>query len=325
MTEPGYARHLGLFSATMLVIGGIIGSGIFLNPAVVAARVGTPGLTLAVWGLGALVAMIGALVFAELGARRPLVGGGYAYLREAFGPLSGFLYAWALLLVIATGAAAAVAMTFAGYAVSLVGWGAETQRPVAAAALVFLTLLNMRGVRPAAWTQNVFTILKLAAIAVLVGTALLAAPTPGAAEIGVRPEGSAVMMLGAALVPVLFAFGGWQQTNFVAGELIAPERNLPRALVIGVAVVAITYLLVNVAYLKALGVVGLATSIAPAADTMAHAAGSGGRTLIAVGIMASTFGFLNLVILVSPRVYQAMASDGLFFRRFAALHPRWRT
>ena len=133
MTEPGYARHLGLFSATMLVIGGIIGSGIFLNPAVVAARVGTPGLTLAVWGLGALVAMIGALVFAELGARRPLVGGGYAYLREAFGPLSGFLYAWALLLVIATGAAAAVAMTFAGYAVSLVGWGAETQRPVAAA------------------------------------------------------------------------------------------------------------------------------------------------------------------------------------------------
>ncbi|MGD9524441.1 MAG: APC family permease [Gemmatimonadales bacterium] len=325
MTEPGYARHLGLFSATMLVIGGIIGSGIFLNPAVVAARVGTPGLTLAVWGLGALVAMIGALVFAELGARRPLVGGGYAYLREAFGPLSGFLYAWALLLVIATGAAAAVAMTFAGYAVSLVGWGAETQRPVAAAALVFLTLLNMRGVRPAAWTQNVFTILKLAAIAVLVGTALLAAPMPGAAEIGVRPEGSPVMMLGAALVPVLFAFGGWQQTNFVAGELIAPERNLPRALVIGVAVVAITYLLVNVAYLKALGVVGLATSIAPAADTMAHAAGNGGRTLIAVGIMASTFGFLNLVILVSPRVYQAMASDGLFFRRFAALHPRWRT
>jgi APA family basic amino acid/polyamine antiporter len=325
MTESGYARQLGLFSATMLVVGGIIGSGIFLNPAVVAARVGTATTTLAVWGLGALVAMIGALVFAELGARRPLVGGGYAYLREAFGPLPGFLYAWALLLVIATGAAAAVAMTFAGYAVSLVGLGADVQRPVAAGALVFLTLLNIRGVRPAAWTQNVFTVLKLAAIAVLVGAALLAVPTPGADAAGVRPDGSPVMMIGAALVPVLFAFGGWQQTNFVAGEMIDPERNLPRALIIGVGIVAVTYLLVNVAYLQALGVTGLAASIAPAADTMDRAAGAGGRTLIALGIMASTFGFLNLVILVSPRVYQAMAGDGLFFHRFAALHSRWRT
>ncbi|HET9065758.1 MAG TPA: amino acid permease [Gemmatimonadales bacterium] len=325
MTTTGYARRLGLFSATMLVIGGIIGSGIFLNPAVVAARVQTARLTLAVWGLGAVIALIGALVFAELGGRRPLAGGGYAYLREAFGPLPGFLYAWALLLVIATGAAAAVAMTFAGYAVALLGISPDAQRPVAAGALVFLTLLNIVGVRPAAWSQNIFTVLKLLAIAILVGAALLAAPAPIGAAAAVRPEGSLLLLVGAALVPVLFAFGGWQQTNFVAEEMINPERQLPRALIIGVGVVALTYLLVNLAYLKALGVGGLATSIAPAAETMASVAGDAGRTLIALGIVASTFGFLNLVLLVSPRVYQAMARDGLFFESFARLHPTWRT
>jgi APA family basic amino acid/polyamine antiporter len=327
MTHPGYARRLGVFSATMLVIGGIIGAGIFLNPAVVAARVRTPGLTLAVWGLGALVALIGAFVFAELGQRRPRAGGGYAYLREAFGPLAGFLYAWALLLAIATGAAAAVAMTFAGYATDLLGWPPSAQQPLAAGAILLLTLINVVGVRPAAWTQNVFTILKLAAIALLVGAALFmagdgAAPAAAALE---PLDGSLIQAVGWALVPVLFAFGGWQQTNFVAEELVDPERNLPRALVIGVSCVAIAYLLVNVAYLKALGVAGLAASIAPAAETMAVVAGDGGRRLISAGIVASTFGFLNLVILVSPRVYQAMARDGLFFRSFAHLHPRWKT
>jgi APA family basic amino acid/polyamine antiporter len=327
MPQIGYARTLGLFSATMMVIGGIIGSGIFLNPSVVAARVGTPGLTLGVWAAGAGIALIGAFVYAELGQRRPAAGGGYAYLREAFGPLSGFLYAWALLLIIATGAAAAVAMTFAGYAVALVGGPAHWQQPTAAGAIVLLTLVNLVGVRPAAWTQNLFTILKLSAIAALVVAAFTVAglgglTTPSATP---APEGSLILMIGAALVPVLFAFGGWQQTNFVAEEIIEPERNLPRALVIGVTAVAATYLLVNAAYLGALGIDGLATSIAPAADTMGAVAGETGRALMAAGIVASTFGFLNLVLLVSPRVYQAMARDGLFFAAFAKLHPRRRT
>jgi len=326
MTVSGYARRLGLFSATMIVIGGIIGSGIFLNPSVVAARVRTSGLTLAVWGIGALIAMIGAFVFAELGRRRPLAGGGYTYLREAFGPLVGFLYAWAMLLAISTGAAAAVAMTFAGYAVDLAGWPASRQQPVAALAIVVLTFVNVVGVRPGAWTQNIFTVLKLAAIAVLVGAGLwfhggavaATAPLPALQE-------PVLLAVGGALVPVMFAFGGWQQANFVAEEMIDPERNLPRALLIGVSCVAVAYLLVNTAYLKALGVAGLAGSIAPAAETMAAVGGEAGRRLISAGIIASTFGFLNLVILVSPRVYQAMAHDGLFFRSFARLHPRWQT
>ncbi len=325
MNAPGYARRLGLFSATMMVIGGIIGSGIFLNPAVVAARVRTPALILTVWGMGALIALIGAFIFAELGNRRPKAGGGYAYLREAFGPLPGFMYAWALLLIMATGAAAAVAMTSASYLTSLLGWSPESQRPLAAGAIILLTLINLVGVKPAAWSQNLFTVLKLAAIGALIVAAFGSSSAPVDTTAVVPAEGSVVLLLGTALVPVLFAFGGWQQTNFVAEELIEPERNLPRALVMGVTVVAICYLLVNIAYLKALGPAGLAASSAPAADTMAAVAGESGRKLIAAGIVVSTFGFLNLVLLVSPRVYQAMARDGLFFESFAKLHPTWRT
>jgi APA family basic amino acid/polyamine antiporter len=326
-----YARRLGLFSATMLVIGGIIGSGVFLNPSIVAQRTGTAGLTLAVWGLGALIALVGAFVFGELGQRRPAAGGGYVYLRDAFGALPAFLYAWSLLLMTATGATAAVAVTFASYAAPLLGLSAATHIPLAVGAIALLSIVNMIGVAPGALTQNVFTVLKLAALAALIVAGLL---EPSAEPLAcldcaalTPPVGTSALVLsvGTALVPVLFAYGGWQQTNFVAEELIAPERNLPRAMILGVLAVVVVYLLANVTYLQALGVQGLADSRAPAADTMQLHFGDTGRTLIAAGIAVSTFGFLNLVILVSPRVYQAMARDGLFFRSFATLHPRFRT
>lgn len=336
-----YDRRLGLFSATMLVVGGIVGSGIFLNPAIVAQRVGSARLTMAAWALGAAIALVGAFVFAELGARRPAAGGGYVYLRDAFGALPAFLYGWGLLLVIATGAMAAVAVTFARYAAQLLGAGTADGPLVTAlavGAIAVLSVVNALGVRPASWTQNVFTLLKLAAIGAVVlagffgvagggwegGTAARFVPTvlPPATP---HPPSSIVLAIGTALVPVLFSYGGWQQTNFVAEEVVAPERNLPRALVLGVLIVVAAYLSVNAAYLRALGVAGLAASTAPAADTMAAVLGERGRRLIAAGIVASTFGFLNLVILVSPRVYQAMARDGVFFRSFARLDPRTRT
>jgi APA family basic amino acid/polyamine antiporter len=177
-------------------------------------------------------------------------------------------------------------------------------------------------------TQNVFTVLKLGAIAALVVSALIAPPlVVVAAAAGSAPVSSTplVVAIGTALVPVLFAYGGWQQTNFVAEEMVDAERNLPRALGIGVLVVALVYLAVNLTYLRALGVPALAASRAPAADVMGAYFGPAGRRLIAAGIAVSTFGFLNLVILVTPRVYQAMARDGLFFARFADLHPRTRT
>ena len=316
----------------MAVIGGIIGSGIFLNPAIVAARVGTAPLTLAAWIAGGVVALLGAFIFGELAARVPKVGGGYAYLRDAFGSLPAFLYAWGLLLMIATGAIAAVAFTFASYAGALFGIPESALPWVAGGAIVLLSALNYVGVRPAAWTQNVLTVLKLAALGLLIvaGLFLSGGQQPvqdPAAAAAVHPQGfgAIALALATAFVPVLFSYGGWQQTNFIAEELVEPERNLPKALVLGVVTVVAVYLLANLAYLRVLGVHGLAASTAPAADTMQQLLGERGRTVISVGILISTFGFLDLVIMVSPRVYQAMAADGLFFQSFAQLHPRFRT
>lgn len=268
-TPVAYARRIGLFSGTMLVVGGIIGSGIFLNPAIVAQRVDSARLIMLTWALGAIVALLGAFIFAELGARHPAAGGGYVYLRDAFGPLPAFLYGWALLLAIATGAAAAVAVTFASYAAPLFGLGPTVQPWLAAGAIALLSAINVMGVQPGTLTQNVFTLLKLTAIGALVVSALVAPPTVVTAAPVASSTQPLVVAIGTALVPVLFAYGGWQQTNFVAEEMVDAERNLPRALVIGVAIVAVVYLAVNLTYVRALGVPALAASRAPAADVMA--------------------------------------------------------
>ncbi|HXG45478.1 MAG TPA: amino acid permease [Gemmatimonadales bacterium] len=322
-SPPAYARSLGLFSGTMAVVGGIVGSGIFVNPQIVAQRVGTAGLTLGAWVAGGAVALAGAFCFGELAWRRPRAGGGYVYIREAFGPLPAFLYGWALLLVIATGAIAAVAFTFASYAASLAGLREGWITPTAAGSIALLTLVNYAGVKPGAFIQNAFTVLKLGALATLIVAGLAATGRPEPAP--PAPAGDAPLAFAAALVPVLFAYGGWQQTNFIAEEIVDPARTLPRALVLGVLIVVAVYLLANLTYLRALGPAGLAASRAPAADAMRLALGEAGAKLIAAGIAASSFGFLGLVILVSPRVYQAMAADGLFLPALARLHPRYRT
>ncbi len=328
--RPAFARRLGTFDGTMMVMGVIIGAGIFLNHAIVAQRVPNPALIVGVWVLGGIIALAGAFCFAELGSRLPKAGGGYVYLREAFGGLPAFLYGWTLLLVISSGAIAAVAVTFARYSVGLVGWGPAAVIPVAIAAIVVLSAVNYVGVRPGATTQNVFTILKLAALAGLIVAGLVASPRPvNPADVSTfaSPASSSAfaMAVGAALVPVLFSYGGWQQTNYVAEEIVNPERTLPRALVIGVLGVVAVYCLANVVYVRQLGVEGLAGSLAPASDVMERVIGRSGATFISAGIAASTFGFLNLVILVTPRVYQVMAADGVFFERAARLHPRFRT
>ena len=305
----------------MAVVGGIIGGGIFRTPATVAERLDSAWLVLLAWVIGGVVALIGAFCFGELGQRRPRAGGGYVYLRETFGPLPAFLYGWTLVLVIATGAIAAVAVTFADYTLALAELPHRFSVPLAIAAIVLLAGINYVGVRPAAITQNIFTILKLAALAALIGAGIfLEAPIQQ-----VRIFDHQTLGLGAALVPILFTYGGWQQTNFIAEEIIEPERNLPRALVLGVTIVVAVYLLANIAYLRVLGPDGLAASTAPAADTMQAVLGPVGGKIIAAGIALSTFGFLNLVILVTPRVLQAMAADGVFFQRLAVLHPVHRT
>lgn len=324
-----YVRCLSLFDATMVVVGGIIGAGIFLNPAIVAQRVTTAGLFLACWALGGVVSFIGALCFAELGARRPEAGGGYVYLREAFGPLLGFLYGWKLLLVGATGVMAAIAVTFARYTVDLLGLAPEWVRPTAVAAIVLLSGINYLGVRHGSLTQNALTLLKLMALAGLIGVGLWSligsagvVPNSPNSDVG---SFSLLAGVGAALVPVVFTYGGWHHLNHLAGEVLAPRRTLPLALAIGMGVVMSVYLLANFTYVSLLGTHGLAESLAPAAEVMNLALGPSGRQLISIGVILSTFGILNVFIMASPRVYQAMAYDDLFFQRFAQLHPYHKT
>lgn len=324
--SPGLARRLGLVDATLLVMGGIVGSGIFMNPYVVARQVGTPALILGAWALGGLIALAGAFVYAELASIRPSVGGQYAYLREAFHPGVAFVYGWVLLLVTQSGGMAAVAITFARYCRELLPQ-APTEPVLATLALVGLSAVNCLGVRAGSDVQSLLMVLKAAAIVALVAVGFLAggaSPAGVAPVLGREPSMALVTALGAALVPVLFAYGGWQTAGFVMGELKEPRRDMPRALVIGVAGVVVLYLAVNLVCLRVLGPADLAATTAPASAVMRRVAGEGGATLIAVGIAISTFGFLSQGILTAPRVYYAMARDGLFFESVGWLHPRTR-
>ena len=325
---PALARRLGLFDATMIVMGGIIGSGIFINPYVVAQRVTTPFLILFVWGLGGLIALAAAFIWAELAALRPEVGGQYAYLRDAYHPLVAFLYGWGLLLVIQTGGMAAVAVTFARYFLELTNLHLAPGL-VAAIALASLTVINCLGVRAGGSVQSFLMVLKIIAIVALIafGFSLIWPNTTGSGGIGAvaggfPPSLGFLTMLGAAMVPVLFAYGGWQTASFVSGEIREPRKNLPRALIIGVSGVVLLYLAVNFVCVRVLGVGGLANTKTPASDVMRLALGPFGAQAIAAGIAISTLGFLSQGMLTAPRVYFAMAEDGLFFKSVGRLHPK---
>jgi APA family basic amino acid/polyamine antiporter len=312
------ARQLGLFDATMLVMGGIIGSGIFMNPAVVAQQVHTPALIIGAWLVGAAVGLLGAFIWAELAATLPAVGGQYTYLREAFHPIFGFLYGWVLLLVIQTGGTAAVSIIFARYFRELM----SIQTPdwlIAIVALASLTIVNCLGVRLGARTQSILMVTKIGAIAALIVCGFFA---HSAASSHVATPRNSLSDFGAALVPVLFSYGGWQTTNFVAGEIREARRTLPRALLLGVAGVAVLYTLVNVVCLRVLGVDALRSTSTPASAIMRIAFGPRGGNFIAAAIAISALGFLAQSILTAPRVYFAMASDGLFFRSVARVSPR---
>jgi APA family basic amino acid/polyamine antiporter len=318
----GLARRLGLFDATMLVMGGIIGSGIFVNPAEVARHVGTPALIVGVWLLGGAIALLGALVYAELAARRPAVGGQYAYLRDAYGPLPAFLYGWSLLLVIQSGGMAAVAIIFARHLHDLIAVGVS-DNVVAVAVLALLTLINCFGVRSGSNAQSALMVLKIAAIAVLIAAGMWLAPsTASSATPQSGPE--ALVGIGAAMTAVMFSYGGWQTSSFVAGEMRNPERDLARGLLLGVAGVVILYTAVAFICVHGLGPQALAASKTPASDVMRLALGERGATFIAAGIAISALGFLSQGMLTAPRVYFAMAEDGVFFRTVAKVSERTR-
>ena len=326
--SPGgsLARHMGLFGTTMAVMGGIIGTGIFITPYLVAERVHTAFLILAAWVTGGVVAFLGGFIYAELAARLPVVGGQYAYLREALHPAVAFVYGWVLLLVIQTGGMAAVAVTFARYFLEVAQWHIHDSL-IAAAALAFLAAVNCLGVQAGSRVQSAMTLTAIAAIGLLELCSFLRG---GPSQISFHPildqplSPSLALAFGSAMTPVLFSYGGWQTSSFLAGEVRDPRKTLPRGLILGVLGVIAVYTSVNFVYVRALGPAGLAATTTPASAVMRAALGPRGGAFIAAGIAFSAFGFLAQSMLTAPRVYFAMAEDRVFFRGLAWVHPRTR-
>jgi len=324
----------------MVVVGGIIGAGIFINPYIVAQRLDSGPWVLAAWAAGGIIAIAGAFTFAELGSLFPEAGGHYAYLRRAYHPFAGFLYGWALLLMIECGAIAAVGITFGEYFLRAIGRTDTGATTIAVVAIAIVAFVNYLGVKPGSRLLNTFVVLKVLAIGVLIAAGLLMPEASGetvsaggqavavAGQTGAGTDASARLMLmafGAALIPVMFSYGGWQNANYVAEEMRAPRRDLPVSLLVGTLTVVVVYGFLNFVYLRVLGHAGLAGTMTPAADTARAVFGPAGDQVIAWAIAISTFGFLNLTMLAPTRVYYAMARDGVFMRGVAKLHPRFRS
>ena len=330
--KPGaveFRRELNLLDASVVVAGAIVGVGIFANPSNVARIVGEPILIVACWIVGGGLALLGGFAYAELASRLPVVGGQYVYLARAWHPAVGYLYGVALLFIINGGSIAAVAILFASYLdASFVALGPVGIRLTAASALLVLTGINAVGIRAGKRVNNALMAVKVLGILGLVAIAFL-----GSGEAASRyhlsvlatPRAAWMGLLFTALVPIMFAYGGWQNCGSVAGEIRDPARNLPRANVLGVIVVIVLYVSLNLAYLRVLTPVRMAGSPALATDAARVVAGEAGARFVAALIVVSALGFLAVIILTAPRLYYAMARDGLFPRQAATLHPRFRT
>jgi amino acid transporter len=317
-------RRLGPWSTGAVTVGIMIGSGVFRVPAAVAAQTGSPGVMLLVWVVGALVALCGALSLAEVAALFPRAGGMYVYLREAYGPLTAFLFGWLYLIIIPTGAGA-IALVFAEYLSRLVPLTPGQVRLAAAALIMLLAAAQYRSLRFGAAIQNVSTAAKVLAIVALTVAAFVLGRGDGAWAAGGTIHPVTWGGFGLGLVTVLWAYNGWQDVTCLSGEVRDPRRALPRALVGGTFAVAIVYLLANAAYLHVLPLSAMASSPLVAADVAVRLVGPVGAALVAALVCISTFGALNAVLMAIPRVFWAMADDGLFFRFVAAVHPRYRT
>ncbi len=332
--RPG-GGHLGAFDIGCVVVGGIIGVGIFFTPRAVAAAVDSPAMMVLAWGLGGVLAVLGALVFAELSVLVPGHGGIFRYILAAFGRLPAFVYGWANWLVIQAGAQGVVALVLIDH-VELLAWGGPRLGPhakvaLAAAAVLTFTAVNVFGLRVGKRVQNSLTVLKVGALLFLVAVAVVAGAGGPAAEASapaVGPDGpsrSVPGMLAAALLPVLFATGGWQQGSFLAGAARRPLRDVPLGILAGVLVVVVTYLSVNLAYLRLLGFDGARGAAAIGAAAAGVALGEAGGRVFAAMVVVSAAGILNTISMAPPWVLYAMAEAKVFPAAFARLHPRWQT
>lgn len=331
MTTPprdSLRRTLGFGDLVMLTLGTVIGSGIFLVPAVVLRQTGgSLTLAMAVWLIGGVLSFLGALTYAELGAANPEAGGLYCYIRDAFGPLPAFLYGWTSLLVIASGSVATLAVAFSDYLGQLIPVGPITAKIVSVAVIILLGALNVRGTRESASVENWATGLKVGALLIVSGLLIaLGHGTPAAVPVpAVTPPSSLFAGIGAAMIGILWAYEGWQYVTFSAGEARDPQRTFPRAIAVATAALVVLYVAANIGYVSALGVTGAAASNHVAADAMAVVFGPlSGRFLSAL-ILVSIFSAMNGVMLTAPRLYYAMARDGVFFARFGRVSARFGT
>ncbi len=335
-------RGLGTWDTTLLTIGSVIGTGIFITTADIARILPSQGMILLVWLVGGLLTLAGALTYSELGTIYPRAGGMYHYLKEAYGPLWGFLYGWACFLVIMSGGIAALAVAFGEYLGSFVPllstanvwlslplgswtWTVSGGQVAAAAAIFLLTAVNYVGLRQGAVVQNLLTVLKVGSIAAFAAIGLLAA-APESLNLEVaRPPGGVLAAFGVGMIAALWTYDGWYGPTFSAGEMRNPSRNLPLGLIGGTAVILLLYLLINLAYFRALSLEAMAATPRIAETAAAALFGPGGARLVSFVVLVSTFGCLSATILFSPRIYLPMARDGVFFRALGRVHPRHRT
>jgi APA family basic amino acid/polyamine antiporter len=319
-------RSIGIVQATAMVAGTIIGASIFVQPSVITAQVPSLGAVTVVWIAAGLLTLTGALVAAELASAYPRTGGVYVFLREAYSPAFGFLWGWAMFWSMHSGIIAAIAVIFARYAAEFVTLGAIGVRAVAIAAILVLSAINYAGVRHGSRLQTAFTIGKVVAILAIVAAAFALAPdhasAPSAAPATLVPS---VRAFALAIAAGLFAFGGWHMVTYAAGETVTPERTIPRALLLGTAIVTLCYVVLNVAYFHVLPVQSVASSQRIAADAAEVVMGPKAAAATSGLVVFSTFGALAGIVLAGPRVYYSMARDGLLFRWLGGVHPRYQT
>ena len=340
---PELRRALSTWDGALITIGSVVGTGIFITSGDIAKALPHAGLLVFVWLAGGLLTLAGALTYAELGALYPRAGGIYHFLKEAYGPLPGFLYGWASFLVIMTGGIAALAVGFAEYLGSFLPWAATSNvlltlplgrltwtlsggQLAAALAILALTTVNVFGVREGAGVQNALTVLKIGSIVAFAALGFLAPARAAEPLLGPLPPPATLWAgVGVAMIAALWTYDGWYGLTFSAGEMRSPERSLPLGLVWGTAAVVVMYVLLNLVYLRALPVAEIAQTPRIGEAAAAALFGPRGARLAAAAVVVSSFGCLAATILYAPRIYLAMARDGLFFRSLAQIHPRWRT